>query len=169
MVAFAVLVSSAINSNQRGYIHMFTGKVILAAAILGGFAVSTLALADAESNTLLKNPYQQEVSTDCATPGGGCFINFPPTTDAVTEITSFSCSFVMFEGVVNNAYLSTVNTKFRFNVQAFLYFDDGGGESFGLNGTPTFFISKGDSARINVVTVSANPFSMDCTISGFHS
>jgi hypothetical protein len=66
-------------------------------------------------------------------------------------------------------YLSTVNTKFRFNVQAFLYFDDAGGESFGLNGTPTFFINKGDSARINVLTVSANPFAMDCTISGFHS
>jgi hypothetical protein len=148
---------------------MFTKKRILAAAVLAGLAVSgAVAADDGESKTLSKNPYQQEATSDCS-PGPGCFVVFPATTDDVTEITSIACSFAMTNGIVNNAYLRTVNTKFHFNVQPFLYFSDAAGASWALNGTPTFFISKGDSARIDVQTVGSNPEFMDCTISGFHS
>ena len=167
MVAFPVLVRRVTNSNRKG-IHMFTtGKLILAAAI---FSVSTVALADAETNTLLKNPYQQEVSNtvQCA-PGGGCAVVFPPTTDAVTVITSVSCSVVMNQDAqIYNAYVSTLNTKFRFQVQPFPYFNDGN-LFYGLSATTTFFINKGDSLRVDVLTLFANPFAMDCTISGYHS
>lgn len=147
---------------------MFTKKLILAAAIFGGFAVSTVALADAETNTLLKNPFQQEVTSDCSG-GVGCPVVFPATTDAVTQITSISCSFFLDQtGQVYGAYLGTLNTKFHFNVQPFIYFNDGA-VAWGLSSATTFFINKGDSPRINILTLTANPYDVDCTISGFHS
>ena len=149
---------------------MFTKKLILAAAIFGGFAVSTVALADAETNTLLKNPYQQEAANCSPGVGPSCTVVFPATTDAVTEITSVSCFFfIEASGQVYGAYLGTSNTKFHFNVQPFIYFNQQINVSWGVSAAATFFVNKGDSPRIVIQTLDQNPYDLDCTISGFHS
>jgi hypothetical protein len=149
---------------------MFTKKVILAAAILGGFAVSTLALADAETNTLLKNPYQQEAANCSATVGPSCTVVFPATTDAVTEITWVSCFFfIEAGGQVYGAYLGTANTNFHAYVQPFIYFNQQTNVSWGISAATTLFVNKGDSPRIVIQTLDQNPYQLDCTISGYHS
>jgi hypothetical protein len=149
---------------------MFTNKLILAAALFAGFTVSTVALADAESNTLLKNPYQQEAANCSTTVGPSCTVVFPATTDAVTEITSVSCFFfIEAGGQVYGAYVGTANTKFHSYVQPFIYFNQQSNVSWGVSAATTFFVNKGDSPRIVIETLDQNPYDLDCTISGYHS
>jgi hypothetical protein len=157
---------------------MFT-KLILAAAIAVGFTGSTVALADAETNTLAKNSYQQRLDAPCS--GNVCAIVFPPMTNAKTVITSVSCtafvtpgSFVGFK-LVNGASDGTANQASpTVYLPAFVYSQVGAGFlQVGTNGTTNMFFDKGDSAQVDAEVSNAGSLltfqQMSCTISGYHS
>jgi hypothetical protein len=158
---------------------MFT-KVILAAALAAGFTGSTVALADAETNTLVKNSYQQRLDAPC-TAVNVCAIVFPPMTDAKTVITAVSCtafvtpgSFVGFK-LVNGASNGTVSqTSPSVYLPAFVYAQEGAGFlQVAINATTNMFFDKGDSAQVDAEVSNGGSLltfqQMSCTISGYHS
>jgi hypothetical protein len=151
---------------------MFTKQLILAAAALGGLALSGAAVADdGESKTLLKNSYQQFGEIDCAY-AGYCGISFPATTATETHITSLSCIFVLPVGTtIGYAQVGTQNFNPRSFVQPFYYGPafEPGLSIYGINASTDLFVSKGD---IPIAVVNSNGGAVtafQCTISGYHS
>jgi hypothetical protein len=145
-----------------------TKKLILAAAILGGVAVSTVALGDAESNTLSKNFYQQYSLVGC---DGvvSCAMDFPATTDATTVVTAVSCYFFATPGTQAIVTIGTTHNKPQFVLQPFLI-GVTGNLNVGVNATTNLFVTKGDSVYIQVYSIGGtNEQQMSCTISGYHS
>jgi hypothetical protein len=154
---------------------MFTKNLILAAAIFGGFAVSTVALADGESKMLLKNSYQQQLDVACSPASNGCRLLFPPMTDEKTVITAVSCSVAVTAGSVVGFYLGIFTTNQSAHLPAFIFDQDtfNGPMQVATNATTNLFFNNGSQAVI-IVSVSnggqfATTLPLSCTISGYHS
>jgi hypothetical protein len=148
---------------------MFTKKLVLAAALLGALAASSVTVADdSESKTLLKNFYQQYSLVGC---DGvvSCVMDFPATTDATTVVTAVSCYFFATPGTQAIVAMGTTHNKPQFLLQPFLI-GVTGNLNVGVNATTNLFVTKGDSVYIQVYSIGGtNEQQMSCTISGYHS
>jgi hypothetical protein len=150
---------------------MFTKKLILAAALVTGFAGSTVALADAETNTILKNAYQQgSILADCTNPGY-CNVTFPATTDAKTVITAVTCIFALPPGSsIGYAEFGTQG-GLNFFVQPFFYGFSNltGFNTYGINAQVNYFFNKGDVPVVAVSSSGGAVAGLECMASGYHS
>jgi hypothetical protein len=155
---------------------MFTKKIILAAAILGGLAVAGAAGADdSESKSLLKNSYQQQAETFCSPASNGCKLLFAPMTDEKTVITAVSCLLAVTSGSVVGFRLAILTTNQAAYLPSFVFDQNTFNDPWEVatNATTNLYFNNGAQAAMLVSVSNGGQFSttlpLSCTISGYHS
>lgn len=148
---------------------------ILAAALIGGLAVSAVASADGESTKLLKNSYQQTAEVSCAgVTDNTCVVQFPPMTDDKTLITGVSCSVIVTPGSLVGFVLSHYGTGVSIFLPGFVFSQNTSLQA-ATNATVNSFYNKGDQPAVLAFVSNGGQFSsaagtaLGCTISGYHS
>jgi hypothetical protein len=167
--------SCAINAYEpkKGkYPMLITKKLALVASILAGCALSSVSLADGESNRLINNSYQQTAEISCAGVQDTCVVQFPPMTDTKTVITAVSCSVFVTPGSFVGFVLSDFGTTNSIFVPAFVSVQSTSLQA-ATNATVNLYFNKGETAAV-LANVSnggqfAAPNVFGCTISGYHS
>jgi hypothetical protein len=150
-------------------------KLILAAAAVGGFAVSHAALADGVSNKLIHNSYQQSASVSCAGALNDCKLLFPAMTDEKTVITAVSCTVTVTPGSFVGFNLFDFGTSDAAYLPSFLYGQDtnNGPLQAATNAATHLFFNKGGQAAVIAAVSNGGQFeptsALSCTISGYHS
>jgi hypothetical protein len=150
-------------------------KSILTTLVFGCLAVSSAALGDVESKTLLTNSYQQSASISCAGLLNDCRVLFTPMTDAKTVITWVSCSTIVTPGSFVGFNLFNFGTSDAAYLPAFVYSQDtfNGPLAAATNASTNLLFNKGGQAAVIAAVSNGGQFetvsSLSCTISGYHS